>query len=354
MVRGHGREPSRSQQKYARRKLARMQPRGEIPGAGAGRQASGGFAAAAAAPRTAAPSAHAAVAYRTADEYARAVGGFLQTGLDASEPVMAAVPAPRADLIRNYLGVRSARVSFAEMRTLGQNPARIIPAIQAFADSHPGQLLHYVGEPDWPSRTAPERAEVMRHEALLNVAFHGRPVKILCAYDAGGLGAAVIAQAERAHPVLMRNGDVTRNPGFAGAWPPSAADRALASPPAGLRVLTYRDDPAAARRFARQMASAAGLAEPRLTDLVIAVGELAANTLRHTRGSGSVRVWAEAGEVVCEVRDSGHIQDALAGRRYPATDAGRGHGLWVVHQVCDLVEMRTSPAGTVFRLHMGL
>jgi anti-sigma regulatory factor (Ser/Thr protein kinase) len=179
-------------------------------------------------------------------------------------------------------------------------------------------------------------------------------VQILCAYDAVGLGAAVIAQAERAHPVLMRNGNVTRNLGFAGAWPSAAADRPLASPPAGIRVLTYREDPGAARRFARQMAAAAGLAEPRLTDLVIAVGELAANTLRHTRGSGSVRVWSEAAEVICEVRDSGHIRDALAGRRSPAADKGRGQGLWVVHQVCDLVEMRTSPAGTVFRLHMGL
>src|SRR5215472_2981912 len=109
----------------------------------------------------------------------------------------------------------------------------------------------------------------------------------------------------------MRNGDVARHPGF----------------PAGTRLLTYREDPGAARRFAREMAAAVGLTEPRLTDLVIAVGELAANTLRHTQGSGSVRLWAERGEVICEVCDTGHIPDPLAGRRCPPSDAGQGHGL---------------------------
>ena len=132
------------------------------------------------------------------------------------------------------------------------------------------------------------------------------------------------------------------------------AGRPLPSPPPGIPALTYRDNPAAARQFARNRAAAAGLTEPRLTDLVIAVGELAANTLRHTDGPGTIRLWAEPDEVICEVRDTGHIRPDLAGRGCPAADAGRGHGLWIVRQVCDLVELRTGAAGTVFRLHLGL
>jgi hypothetical protein len=31
-----------------------------------------------------------------------------------------------------------------------------------------------------------------------------------------------------------------------------------------------------------------------------------------------------------------------------------GHGLWLVHQVCDLVEIRSGDAGTTIRLHMNL
>jgi anti-sigma regulatory factor (Ser/Thr protein kinase) len=298
------------------------------------------------------PFGHTALLYSSAGEYAQAVGGFALAGLNAGEPVMIAVPGRQADLIRSCLGRQAAHVAFGDMAILGRNPARIIEVIDAFAAAHDGQPVRYVGEPVWPSRTTAEKGEAMRHEALLNVAFGGS-VQILCPYDVSRHGPQLIAAAEVTHPVLMRNGSLTQSPAFAGPRVPDDG-RPLPGPPAGIQVLTYRDDPAAARRFVRDLAGAAGLGEPRLTDLVIAVGELAANTLRHTSGPGSVQVWTQPGEVICEIRDSGHIKDVLAGRRRPPADANGGQGLRVVNQVCDLVEMRTGPAGTAFRLHMGL
>jgi anti-sigma regulatory factor (Ser/Thr protein kinase) len=341
-----------------RRKLAGMQPRGAVPGAGAGDRArgwlSGAIAPAPIAGLHRQEPGHVAFFYNSADEYAQVTGDFVRAGMDAGSPVMIAVPAANAGIIKSHLGSRAGRAVFEEMTALGRNPARIIPAISAFADSHPGQLVHYVGEPAWPSRTAPERAEVMRHEKLLNLAFGSGRIRILCPYDATGLGPDVLADAAGTHPILMRNGDLEHSAAFsARALAPGVA-APLPGPPASAAALTYRDDPAAARQFARQQARAAGLSEPRLTDLVIAVGELAANTLRHTGGDGTVRVWVDGGEVICEVRDQGHIRDPLAGRRCPPADAACGHGLWVVHQVCDLVEMRSSSSGTVFRLHMAL
>ena len=57
-------------------------------------------------------------------------------------------------------------------------------------------------------------------------------------------------------------------------------------------------------------------------------------------------------EIICQVRDQGWIADPLAGRQRRSPEDS-GHGLWVVNQVCDLVEIRTSPAaGTIIRLHM--
>jgi anti-sigma regulatory factor (Ser/Thr protein kinase) len=341
-----------------RRKLAGMQPRGAVPGAGAGDQARGRLSG----PIASAPRAglyrpepgHVAFFYNSADEYAQVTGDFVRAGLDAGSPVMIAVPAANAGIIKSHLGGRAGRAVFEEMTALGRNPARILPAISAFADSHPGQIVHYVGEPAWPSRTAPERAEVMRHEKLLNLAFGSGRIRILCPYDATRLGPDVLAEAAGTHPILMRNGHPEHSAAFSARAPASAVASPLPGPPAGTAVLTYRDDPGAARQFARQQARAAGLPEPRLTDLVIAVGELAANTLRHTSGDGTVRVWVDDGEVICEVRDHGHIRDPLAGRRCPPADAAGGHGLWVVHQVCDLVEMRSGSSGTVFRLHMAL
>jgi len=84
------------------------------------------------------------------------------------------------------------------------------------------------------------------------------------------------------------------------------------------------------------------------------VGELAANTIRHTDQGGVLSIWTAGNELVCQVQDSGHITDPLAGRHRPPADAGGGHGLWLVHQVCDLVESRSGPGGTVVRMHVRL
>jgi anti-sigma regulatory factor (Ser/Thr protein kinase) len=300
-----------------------------------------------------APFAHIALFYRTASQYAQEAGQFIRAGLAADEAVMVAVPRPRALLVRDELGVYASGVTFADIATVGRNPGRILSAMHAFAQAHGSQAVRYVGEPGWHSRTAAEWQEVARHEVLVNVAFSGQPVKALCPYDAAALAPAVLAEAMRSHPALLQAGRVRPNGSFEGPEV-GAQDDPLPDPPPDAAVLVYRDEPGSARDFARDRAKAEGLREPKITDLVIAVGELAANTLRHTDGTGSVRVWRSGSEVICEVRDGGHIGDVLAGRLCPAADAGRGHGLWVVHQVCDLVEMRTNDSGTTLRLHMAL
>jgi anti-sigma regulatory factor (Ser/Thr protein kinase) len=300
-----------------------------------------------------APFAHIAFFYQTAGQYAQEVGQFIRAGLAAEEALMVAVPRPRALLVREELGVYASGVTFADITTVGRNPGRILSAMHAFAQAHGDQAVRYVGEPGWRSRTAAEWQEVARHEILVNVAFAGQPVKALCPYDAAALAPAVLAEAMRNHPAVLQAGHVRPNGSFAGPEI-REQDDPLPDPPPDSAVLIYRDEPGSARDFVRNWAKAEGLREPKVTDLVIAVGELAANTLRHTDGTGSVRVWGSGSEVICEVRDGGHIGDVLAGRLCPAADAGRGHGLWVVHQVCDLVEMRTNASGTTLRLHMEL
>jgi anti-sigma regulatory factor (Ser/Thr protein kinase) len=107
------------------------------------------------------------------------------------------------------------------------------------------------------------------------------------------------------------------------------------------------------REFTAARARRAGLPPRRVNDLVIAVAELAANTLAHTKGPGALTLWVTDDEVICQVHDQGQIIDPLAGRVLPAPDApGGGRGLWVVHQICDRVEIRTGRAGTTVRVHM--
>jgi anti-sigma regulatory factor (Ser/Thr protein kinase) len=108
------------------------------------------------------------------------------------------------------------------------------------------------------------------------------------------------------------------------------------------------------RALAEKQARMAGLPDDRVVDFVIAVSEVAGNTVRHARSPGSIEIWSDDHEVVCEIRDEGVISDPLAGRQPPPPGADGGHGLWLVHQVCDRVDLRSDKNGTVIRMHMSL
>jgi hypothetical protein len=59
---------------------------------------------------------------------------------------------------------------------------------------------------------------------------------------------------------------------------PAECDRPLRAPPSRASVLAYRADLAAVRTFTAMHASGAGMSPHRVSDLVLAVSELAANT----------------------------------------------------------------------------
>ena len=80
---------------------------------------------------------------------------------------------------------------------------------------------------------------------------------------------------------------------------------------------------------------------------------------RHLRAGGrqprawghrrDIRVWRQPRSVVCEVVDNTHLDDPLAGRRAPLVDDA--DALWAANQLCDLVQLRTTPTGTTVRVH---
>lgn len=142
-----------------------------------------------------------------------------------------------------------------------------------------------------------------------------------------------------------------RHPASGGAA--AAGDLSPARPPADARTMAYREDLAAVRQFTQEQARQADLPPALAADLVIAVNELAANTLAHTAGAGTVTIWSTPRQIICQVSDSGHITDPLAGTRPEDPAAPGGHlGLWVVQQICDLVHVQTSAQGTTIHLHM--
>jgi anti-sigma regulatory factor (Ser/Thr protein kinase) len=294
---------------------------------------------------------HSAAFYDGPAGLASSARAFLEH--DAGSPALIAAPAPSLELLRILFGSTDQRLHWADMTAIGANPARIIPAIRAFADSHRGQTVRCLIEALWDGRSAAHHREAVRHEALVNYAFSDLPVIIMCAFDVALAGLAAVA--ELTHPVLIRDGTRCSSTGYdAGSVFPAGYDEPFEPVPGNAFVLAYEDNLSAARAFASEHARSAGIAAERVRDLIIAVGEIVANTHRHTRGGGVLSVWAADQELICQVRDSGHIADRLAGLHPPAPNGAGGLGLWVVHQLCDLVEIRTAPGSTCIRLHMWL
>jgi anti-sigma regulatory factor (Ser/Thr protein kinase) len=100
------------------------------------------------------------------------------------------------------------------------------------------------------------------------------------------------------------------------------------------------------------LADDAGLAGLRAEDAVLAASEAITNSLRYGGGTADVRIWCTSDDLVCEVRDRGFIADPMAGRLRPAPGQVGGRGLWLINQLCDLVQLRSGAAGTVVRLHV--
>jgi anti-sigma regulatory factor (Ser/Thr protein kinase) len=99
-----------------------------------------------------------------------------------------------------------------------------------------------------------------------------------------------------------------------------------------------------------QYARSCGLPADRVDALALAASELATNSIRHGGGTGTVAMWLEPGAVVVEFTDGGRLLDPLVGRTMPPPEQVGGRGLYLVNQVCDLVQVRSSPEGTTIRI----
>ncbi|MET9609313.1 sensor histidine kinase [Streptomyces sp. NPDC006512] len=298
---------------------------------------------------------HPALFYGTEDEYLDGVGTFVQDALERERPVLVAVPGPRLALLRELVEGNGKDVEWVDMHLAGRNPGRILSMLQEFADraGDAPARASIVGEPIWVGRSPAETREATRHEALINLAFTGRPVSILCPYDTA-LPEEVLAQAHRTHPVVGGPGAYRASPGYTD---PHQVCRDCDTPqpePQDAVVVTFdRRRLGFVRDEAHRWAAAAGLSRARGTDWLLAISEATTNSVRHGGGRGTLRMWCADGELIAEIRDQGLLADPLTGRRRPDPRAATGgRGVWIMHQLCDLVEIRATGQGLALRLHM--
>jgi len=284
---------------------------------------------------------------------------FIRDGLDAGEPVLVLTAVSRIDALRAELRGDAGQVQFADMAQAGSNPARIIPLWQEFIDrgSKDGRPVRGIGEPIWPERSPAELAECQWHESLLNLAIDpATPIWLLCPYDASALEAGVVAEAHRSHP-LVTEGDHRRESGAFRGLGGSAEPFSVPLPaaPLGCRSLAFGPaDLATVRATVAAFAAQAGLKAERKDELIAAAHEVACNSVQHGGGGGELRLWRDHRSVICEFSDHGRVDDPMIGRRRPSARSAGGRGLWLANHMCDLVQIRTLPQGTVVRLHKRL
>ena len=302
---------------------------------------------------------HELLFYDGADEFLAGTVPFVRAALEAEEPALVAVGKAKIEMLEGELGDGAAHVRFVEMEELGRNPARIIPVWRDFVDENGGRdrPVRGIGEPIWPGRNAVEIDECQRHESLLNVAFGGAPAwSLLCPYDSAALGDDVLEAARDCHPFVAHEGASDENPACVDLGSsPSPFTGVLPLPPPGSEAFEFdRGTLHEVRGSVLHAAESAGLSASRGADLVTAASELAANSVLHGGGRGTLGLWREREALVVEIGDSGRIEEPLVGRRRPAPTQHGGRGLWLVNQLCDLVQIRSGPEGTAVRLWTNL
>jgi anti-sigma regulatory factor (Ser/Thr protein kinase) len=295
---------------------------------------------------------HQALIYEGADEYLAGIVPFLWSALEAEEPVLAAVSRERAELLWEELGGDARWVQFVAVEEAGRNPAGLIPLWRSFVDENGGGRVRGLSEPIWRGRNAAAIEECHRQESLFPLVFADDPAfSLLSLFDAAALPAEAPARVGASHRRVRRGVTVEENlrPAaagefFAGALSPPACEPEVFH--FGVAELgEVRERVAAASRRT-------GLCSREVADLVTAASELAANSVIHGGGGGTLRLWSEGGTLLTEVEDRGLIEDPLVGRLRPAITQDSGRGLWLANQLCDLVQIRSGEGGTVVRLHL--
>jgi anti-sigma regulatory factor (Ser/Thr protein kinase) len=302
---------------------------------------------------------HEALLYAGRHDFLRGTVPFLREGLEQDESILVVVDHAKIAELREALGDDAQRVQFADMAQVGRNPARIIPRWRQFVSEHLacGRPVRGIGEPIWAGRSAAELIECQAHETLLNLAFaDGAAWDLLCPYDVEALDPVVVEEARRSHPFVARDGCREVSGDYLATHPsPARLDHPLPPAPQHAETVTFGPqitDLRTVRAVVARHAEQAGVPADATENLLIAATELATNSLRHGGSRGILQLWVDNTTLVCEVRDTGRLNgNPLLGRQPPTVDQWGGRGLWLVNQLCDLTQVRSTTTGTVVRVH---
>ncbi|MFH8799262.1 anti-sigma factor RsbA family regulatory protein [Streptomyces sp. NPDC017936] len=304
---------------------------------------------------------HQALIYRNDHEFLATTVPFCREGLDRGDTVLAVTTPANTDLLRRALGGASEQVEFVDAAEWYRTPGRTLGAYHRYVDRCTGTggrpWVRIIGEPVWTGRDALETAEWTRYESAVNVAFAGCPAWIVCPYDTRVLPAAVVDDARRTHPETAVGASALPSERYADPRTDDGWRQPLAplAPEEEDAVMRFGTDLSAVRAEVAASAARLGLSAAGTQRLVFAVNEVATNAVQHGGGTGHLVLRRAGRRVVCDVTSKGrNDSDWYLGYLPPDPRRQQGHGMWVVRQLCDLLEVHTDEDGTTVRLHISL
>ncbi|MBT2468993.1 sensor histidine kinase [Streptomyces sp. ISL-66] len=307
---------------------------------------------------------HQGLVYGSDEAFLAATVPFCLDGLQQDEAVLAVTTPANIDLLRQQLGSAAGAVHYIAADDWYQTPGSTLGAYYRYVDERTATGRHpqvrVIGEPVWHGRDALETDEWTRYEAVINLAFAHCPAWIVCPYDTRTVPDRIVADARRTHPQLV-TGPAAETSGHYAPPEGTVWHRNLSPVPAPGSNATMRfgTDLHRVRSFVARHSAQLGMSPQGAERLMFAVNEVAANAVQHGGGHGEVSVWRTGHKVICEISDPGPTRFPAdtgwtLGYLPPDPSRPRGHGLWTVRQLCDLVEVHTGGPATVVRVHLSL
>ena len=138
---------------------------------------------------------------------------------------------------------------------------------------------------------------------------------------------------------------------------PNGADKLAAQPATadtGLHLAIDADRLYAMRAAVAAHASELGLTPPKLGSLLVVATELAANTIRHGGGAGTLRLWRAGNAIQCEISDNGPgIADPQHVGIHPVDLRSEGgRGLWLSRKLSDGLTIHNRNPGSAVTVTM--
>ena len=205
---------------------------------------------------------------------------------------------------------------------------------------------------DLAGRSPAEIREATRHEALINLAWPDAGTRVLCPYDAASLDDHVLADARRTHPGMVQDGELQAEPRLRRPDRPVRM-RAPAVRSAGWGALACDSRSAISGVYERGWPSVSRESAVSRGACLRACARGQRADHEHGQACGHPRrpaVLADAGRA--DLSGRGLRPHRRSARGAASATAGHGRARPVDgERAVDLVEIRTSAAGTTIRAH---